>query len=128
MLNGSVQRKTLFLAGFYDRNLIPNVSGALLRHPGEMPFLDDEAWQAMQLAGDWLFYLELIKGGLVAFSPETTDYHRSSEATLTSQVGKTSRLAVEIEQVRTAATQIYGLSAVPPRFRTGTPSRFAGRS
>ena len=120
--------KDLVLAGFYDRNLIPNVSGALLRHPGEMPFLDDEAWQAMQLAGDWLFYLELIKGGLVAFSPETTDYHRSSEATLTSQVGKTSRLAVEIEQVRTAATQICGLSAVPPRFRTGTPSRFAGRS
>jgi hypothetical protein len=120
--------KDLVLAGFYDRNLVPNVSGALLRHPGEMRFLDDENWQAMQLAGDWLFYLELIKGGLVAFSPETTDYHRSNEATLTSQVGKTSRLAVEIEQVRTAATRIYGLSAVPPRFRTGSPSRFAGRS
>jgi hypothetical protein len=103
--------RDLLAAGFYDRNLVPNVSGALLRHPGDMGLLDDQDWQAMQLAGDWLFYLELIKGGLVGFSPATTDYHRSNETTLTSRVGRTSRLAVEIEQVRSAARRIYELNS-----------------
>jgi hypothetical protein len=101
--------KDLIGAGFYDRNLVPNVSGALLRHPGDMALLDDQDWQAMQLGGDWLFYLELIKGGLVAFSPATTDYHRSHQTTLTNRVSNTSRHAAEIDQVRSAARRIYRL-------------------
>jgi hypothetical protein len=120
--------RELVTAGFYDRNLVPNVSGALLRHPGEMPLLDDPGWQAMQLAGDWLFYLELTRGGLVAFSPATTDYHRSNESTLTTQVGKTPALALEIERVRSAASRIYGLDAVPKKFRAPEPGRLSGRS
>ena len=63
--------RELVTAGFYDRNLVPNVSGALLRHPGEMPLLDDPEWQGMRLAGDWLFYLELDQrrpGGVLACS------------------------------------------------------------
>jgi SAM-dependent methyltransferase len=120
--------RDLVTAGFYDRNLVPNVSGALLRHPGEMPLLDDPDWQAMQLAGDWLFYLELIRGGLVAFSPATTDYHRSNESTLTSQVGKTPTLAQEIERVRSAAKRIYGLDAVPTKFRGAEPGHLSRSS
>lgn len=100
----------LVVAGFYDRNIVPNVSGALLRHPGTQRFVDEDEWQGMHLAGDWMFYLELIRGGLVAFSPETTDYHRVSEGSLTTQVGKTSRLAVEVDQVRAAARGIYGMT------------------
>jgi SAM-dependent methyltransferase len=120
--------RDLVTAGFYDRNLVPNVSGALLRHPGSMPLLDDPEWQAMQLAGDWLFYLELIRGGLVAFSPATTDYHRSNESTLTTQVGKTPTLALEIERVRSAAGRIYGLDAIPAKFRVAEPGRRSGSS
>jgi hypothetical protein len=101
--------RDLVAAGFYERNVVPNVSGALLRHPGSMALLDDQGWQSMRLAGDWLFYLELIKGGLVAFSPATTDYHRSHEATLTTRVGMTPTLAAEIDQVRSAARRLYRL-------------------
>lgn len=58
------------------KNIIPNVSSAVFRHPGKMRLLDDEAWQAMQICGDWVFYLHIICGGLVAYTPSATNYYR----------------------------------------------------
>jgi SAM-dependent methyltransferase len=101
-------------AGFAEKNLVPNVSGAVFRHPRSMPFLDSDEWLDMRLAGDWIFYLEIIKSGLVAYSPATTNYHRSTDTTLTSQINASSSvLAQEIAQAKATAHRLY---------RTGSPA------
>lgn len=98
----------LVATGFAEKNLVPNVSGAVFRHPRRMLFLDSDEWLDMRLAGDWIFYLEIIKSGLVAYSPSTTNYHRSSDATLTSQINASSSvLAQEIAQAKATAHRLY---------------------
>ena len=104
----------LVAAGFAEKNLVPNVSGAVFRHPRSMPFLDSDEWLDMRLAGDWIFYLEIIKSGLVAYSPATTNYHRSTDTTLTSKINASSLvLAQEIAQAKATAHRLY---------RTGSPA------
>ena len=61
------------------KNTIPNASGVLFKRPVEMPLLDDESWLSMVVAGDWLFYIHLIRGGKIAFSTEATNYFRRYE-------------------------------------------------
>ncbi len=58
------------------RNLIPNVSAALFRKPHQLALLDDPQWQSMRVCGDWWFYLEISRGGLVAYSAATVNYYR----------------------------------------------------
>ena len=58
------------------KNIVPNVSSAVFRHPGKLELLDNEDWQRMQICGDWVFYLHLIRGGLVAYTPHATNYYR----------------------------------------------------
>jgi glycosyltransferase involved in cell wall biosynthesis/SAM-dependent methyltransferase len=58
------------------KNIVPNVSGALFRHPGNVPLLADPDWLKMRVCGDWMFYLSLVRGGLVAYSPNATNYYR----------------------------------------------------
>ena len=61
------------------KNTIPNASGVLFKYPINMPLLDDESWLAMVVAGDWVFYLQLIRGGKIAYSTETTNFFRRYE-------------------------------------------------
>ena len=99
----------LVAKGFAEKNLVPNVSGAVFRHPRRKPFLDSDEWLNMRLAGDWIFYLEIIKDGLVAYTPDTINYHRSTDTTLTSQVNASSSLlAQEIAQAKATAHRLYG--------------------
>lgn len=58
------------------RNLIPNVSGCLFRAAKGYPLFDDLAWLSMQACGDWIFYLHIARGGLVSYSPKTTNSYR----------------------------------------------------
>ena len=58
------------------KNLVVNASSALFRHPGPLPLLQDEEWTRLRLCGDWIFYLNLIRGGLVGYTPKTTNYYR----------------------------------------------------
>ena len=61
------------------KNTIPNASGVLFKRPIDMPLLDDESWLSMRVAGDWVFYLEIIRGGKIAYSTETTNFFRRYE-------------------------------------------------
>jgi glycosyltransferase involved in cell wall biosynthesis len=63
-------------AGWATKNLVPNVSSAVFRHPGHLELLSDRRWLGLRLCGDWVFYLSVIRGGLVAFSPYATNYYR----------------------------------------------------
>lgn len=66
----------LVQTGFAIKNIIPNASSALFRNIRELEILDDAEWKAMRTCGDWLFYLHVIRGGMVAYSPEATNYYR----------------------------------------------------
>ncbi len=60
---------------FSIKNIVPNVSGALLRKP-ENDFLNRKEWRNFRFCGDWLFYLDLIRGGLIAYSIDATNFFR----------------------------------------------------
>jgi len=61
------------------KNTIPNASGVLFKRPIDMSLLDDEAWLSMVVAGDWVFYLHIIRGGKIAYSTEATNFFRRYE-------------------------------------------------
>ncbi|MBZ9755786.1 glycoside hydrolase family 99-like domain-containing protein [Mesorhizobium sp. ESP6-5] len=58
------------------KNTIPNASGVLFRRPIGMALLDDDSWQSMRVAGDWVFYLHVLRGGKIAFRPEAINFFR----------------------------------------------------
>lgn len=61
---------------FSKRNLIVNVSSCIFRNPAGHPIFQDEEWKRMRVCGDWIFYLNIIRGGVVAYSAQTTNYYR----------------------------------------------------
>jgi len=63
-------------SGWAFKNIIPNVSGAIFRHPGKMDILNESQWLTMIMCGDWVFYLSIMRGGLVAYSPFATNCYR----------------------------------------------------
>lgn len=67
---------TMVKSGWVVKNIVPNGSGALFRHPGKMGLLDDSQWLNLRICGDWVFYLSIIRGGLVAYTPDATNYYR----------------------------------------------------
>ncbi len=61
------------------KNIIPNVSSAVFRNPVSLSLLSDPEWLSMRICGDWLFYLQIAAGGLVAYTPATTNYYRQHD-------------------------------------------------
>ncbi len=61
---------------FAVKNIIPNVSSALFRTPRQLEILQDPEWRAMRTCGDWVLYLHLLRGGMLAYSPEACNYYR----------------------------------------------------
>jgi glycosyltransferase involved in cell wall biosynthesis len=58
------------------KNSIPNVSGVVFRKPTKGGRPPEEEWAGLKLCGDWIFYLYLVRGGKIAFSKDTRNYHR----------------------------------------------------
>ena len=58
------------------KNIIANVGSVVFRNPGKMELFDDESWKKMRICGDWIFYLHIIRGGLVAYTPKATNFFR----------------------------------------------------
>ena len=54
---------------FAVKNIVPNVSSALFRTPRELEILRDPEWRKMRTCGDWVLYLHLLRGGMLAYSP-----------------------------------------------------------
>ena len=65
--------------GFYRKNMVPNVSGAMFRNTGVIPSEITEIWNDIRLCGDWLFYLSKIRGGCISYTNQTTNYYRIHE-------------------------------------------------
>ncbi|RYU60860.1 glycosyltransferase [Methylolobus aquaticus] len=88
------------------KNSIPNVSSVVFRKPSHLPLLEEHDWASMKLCGDWIFYLNLIRGGKVAFTSETNSYYRfhtqnSSVSTHTSDIyyREHERVAIEVAKL-----------------------------
>jgi len=74
--------------GFYRKNLVPNVSGAMFKNTGMIPEEITEIWKDIRLCGDWLFYLSKIRGGCISYTNRTTDYYRIHEKSTSLAVQK----------------------------------------
>lgn len=74
---------------FAIKNVIPNVSGAVFRNIGRIPDEVTDLWKELSLCGDWLFYLWLIRGGSVSYTPRATNYYRIHPASTSLRVQKT---------------------------------------
>ena len=114
------------------KNTIPNASGVLFKRPIDMPLLDDEAWLSMVVAGDWVFYLHIIRGGKIAYSTETTNFFRRYEG---SAAEVTYKKEVFYREVGMASRTVAALYNVPLRvleqsrrtYRTVYENKVGGR-
>ncbi|MEO8786757.1 MAG: glycosyltransferase [Chitinophagaceae bacterium] len=89
------------------KNLVPNVSSAIFRHPRKLELLRDEKWMQMRICGDWVFYLHLIRGGLVAYTLEATNYYRIHQANTSVSTYSQDVYYQEHEQVAAEVITLY---------------------
>ena len=95
---------------FSFMNVIPNTSGALVRRPVELSGELIELWKDTRLCGDWLFYLDVIKGGCVYYSHDTTNYYRVHEKSTSLDVQQQMRYYKEHETVSRYLERHYRLT------------------
>ena len=91
-------------------NTIPNASGAVFRRPVAMPLLEDEEWLSMRVVGDWVFYLNLLRGGKIAYNIETTNYFRRYDS---STAASTYKKEAFYRELGIAAQTVQALYNVP---------------
>ena len=91
-------------------NIVPNVSSAIFRNPRELAVLNDPAWTSMKVCGDWVFYLNMIRGGLVAYTPSTTNYYRQHANNTSVQSQSTDLYYREHEYVASQLASLYRLN------------------
>lgn len=92
-----------------QKNIVPNVSAALFRHPGSLGLLNDESWKSMRVCGDWLFYLYMVRGGLVSYTPHATNYYRQHEGNVSVPFQAQPAYYQEHAQVAKRILQLYRL-------------------
>jgi glycosyltransferase involved in cell wall biosynthesis/predicted nucleic acid-binding Zn-ribbon protein len=102
------------------KNTIPNASGVLFRRPIDMPLLEDESWLSMRVAGDWVFYLHILRGGKIAYNPKAINFFRRYQGSAAQVTYKTEAFYREVGfAARTAAALYHVPSSVLDRNRRG---------
>jgi glycosyltransferase involved in cell wall biosynthesis/ubiquinone/menaquinone biosynthesis C-methylase UbiE len=92
------------------KNIVPNASSALFRHPQKLDLLDDTQWMKLKLCGDWIFYLSIIRGGLVSYSPNATNYYRQHPNNTSVNTQKKDTYYLEHEIVAKKLVMLYQLN------------------
>ena len=92
------------------KNTIPNASGVVFRRPVDARLLDDESWLSMRVAGDWVFYLHMLRGGKIAYRPEAVNFFRRYEG---SAAQATYKLELFYREVSRAGRTVAALYDVP---------------
>ena len=67
---------------FSRKNLICNASSALFRRPIHLSLLQDSSWLNLKICADWIFYLNVMRGGAIAYTNATTNYYRRHKTNL----------------------------------------------
>ena len=93
--------------GFGVKNIIPNVSSVLFRKRKIFP----AQCLPMKLCGDWAFYLEVIKGGCVYYSPAATNFYRVHKNSTSLKIQKEPRYFFEHERIAELVAQNYRVPA-----------------
>ena len=93
--------------GFGVKNIIPNVSGVLFRKQKDFPAqcLD------MKLCGDWAFYLDVLKGGCVYYSPHATNFYRVHKQSTSLKIQREPRYFAEHERIALFVAENYRVPA-----------------
>lgn len=94
------------------RNLIPNVSGCIFRAATSYPLFNDPQWSSMQACGDWIFYLQLARGGLVSYCPDATNHYRQHPSNSSVNLQAEQRYLTEHIAVAEWVLNHYRLSAI----------------
>ena len=93
--------------GMGIKNIIPNVSSAVFKKPPKIHEEVTKLWQDMKLCGDWLFYLDIIKGGTVYYTPTTTNFYRVHKESTSLKIQKQPEYYIEHEQIAKFVAQNY---------------------
>ena len=97
--------------GFAVKNIIPNVSGVLFRRPKNIRAEVVELWRQMKLCGDWAFYLDIIKGGCVYYSPRATNFYRVHKESTSLKIQREPRYFIEHELIAMFVAKNYSVPA-----------------
>lgn len=93
--------------GFAIHNVIANVSSALIRNSEGMAERLIDLTKDMMLSGDWIFYLDLLRGGTVAYVTETVNYYRIHDESTSLKVQDTDIYYREFEKVSCFIAENY---------------------
>ncbi|AMV39364.1 glycosyltransferase [Planctomyces sp. SH-PL62] len=91
-----------------QKNTVPNASAVLFRKPERLDFAEELA--GMRFAGDWLFYAMMIRGGKIAFAPESLNDYRRHEQTVSFQSIKADTHAQETLHVKSRVFETFDVS------------------
>ncbi|EYD74798.1 hypothetical protein Rumeso_03661 [Rubellimicrobium mesophilum DSM 19309] len=94
---------------FGQKNIIPNVSSAVFRKVDRLDALGIDRWRGMKTCGDWMFYLNILRGGLLAYSPKARNYYRLHQTNTSVGSYSTDQYYREHEAVAKEAARLYGL-------------------
>lgn len=97
--------------GMAIKNVIPNVSSVVFKKPTEIHEEIAELWKDMKLCGDWLFYLDLMKGGCIYYTPTTTNFYRVHKKSTSLKIQKEPRYYLEHEKIAKFIAQNYFVTA-----------------
>lgn len=92
------------------KNTIPNASGVLFRKPLHMDLFNDKDWVNMKICGDWIFYLNLLLDGKIAYSTETQSYFRFHNNNSSAATHTKSTYYKEHEAVAYTIRKLYNVS------------------
>jgi glycosyltransferase involved in cell wall biosynthesis len=97
------------LNGLAVKNTIPNVSAVVFKREALHEALiscGDELYE-FSVAGDWLVYLRLLKGGLLAYHPQSLNKHRRHRGGVTLGSAYAAHLS-EVLRMQKIARERYG--------------------
>ncbi len=105
--NFAVTAAEFVAQGFGVKNIIPNVSGVVFRKRANFP----DACRDMKLCGDWAFYLDVIKGGCVFYTPRATNFYRVHKNSTSLAVQREPRYFIEHERIARIVAENYRVPA-----------------
>ncbi|MDG3003073.1 glycosyltransferase [Paludisphaera mucosa] len=94
--------------GLSQKNTIPNASAVVFRKPERLDFAAELA--GMRFAGDWLFYAMMLRGGKIAFVPESLNSYRRHEQSVSFQSIKADTHAEETLHVKFRIFETFDVS------------------
>ncbi len=107
--NFSVTAAEFVANGFGVKNIIPNVSGVVFRRPKSFHAEILSLWDELKLCGDWAFYLDVIKGGCVYFTPQATNFYRVHQKSTSLKVQDEPRYFSEHEKIAEFVAKNYSV-------------------